>query len=112
MNLPSVKTLSVVFGDRAKDARLILKMSRAQLSELPACVDVLKECYHPPKTCDLRMVALDAICEGSFGVEAFSTRDGWCDYLNTGDTYSITLLRFNGRYRVACWGDIAEKYIA
>ena len=85
-------------------------MTRAELSELPECQKRLSECYHPPKTWDLRMTALDAICDGSYGLESFETNKGFCDYLNTGDSYSPTLLRFNGQYRVACWGDIAERY--
>lgn len=50
---------------------------------------------------------------GTFGVE------GWCDecgengwqYLNTGDSYGITILfsSKSGRFRVGCWGDIAER---
>ena len=110
MRLPSIKTLSAVFGDNAKNARVILEMTRSELMELPACQARLNECYYPPKTWDLRLTALDAICDGSCGVESFETERGWCEFLNTGDTYSPTLLRFNGQYRVACWGDIAERY--
>lgn len=110
MNLPSVKTLRVVFGDNAKQARAILEMTRAQLEELPACAARIAECYHPPETYDLRLTALDALA-GTHGVEAFETREGgWCEYLNSGDTYAPTLLRFRGRYRVGCWGDIAERH--
>lgn len=111
MNLPSIKTLRQVFDHRAKEARAILEMTRAQLEELPAAADMLRRCYGSPRTCDIRMVCLDAICEGSHGVEAFQLRDGsYCDYLNTGDTYNVTLLRVHGRYRVCCWGDIAERH--
>jgi len=111
MNLPSVKTLAQVFDHRAQEARAILKMTRAQLEELPAAADLLRRCYNPPRTCDLRLACLDAICEGSCGVEAFQLRDGsYCDYLNTGDTYNVTLLRVHGRYRVGCWGDVAERH--
>ena len=111
MNLPSIKTLSAVFGDRASEARTILEMNRAALEALPAGAARVAECCHPPKTYDLRLTCLDAICDGSFGVEGFRLRDGtYCDYLNTGDTYAPTLLHVHGRYRVACWGDIAERH--
>jgi hypothetical protein len=30
-------------------------------------------------------------------------------YLNAGDTYVPTLVRFQGSYRITSWGDIAEK---
>ena len=108
--LPSVKPLRTVFGDNAKQARAILEMTRSQLEALPACAARIAECYHSPKTYDLRLTALDALA-GTYGVEAFQTRDGfWCEYLNAGDTYVTTLLRFRGRYQVGCWGDIAERH--
>ena len=47
---------------------------------------------------------------GTFGIEAFQTRNGtWVEYLNTGDTYAPTIVRMNGHYRIASWGDIAES---
>ncbi len=112
MNLPSIKTLAQVFASNAKAARAILEMTRAQLEELPAGAARVAECYHAPTTADIRMHCLDALGE-SHGVESFELRDGsHCDYLNTGDTYTATLLRVHGRYRVACWGDIAEREAA
>lgn len=109
MRLPSIKTLTLVFGDKARQARAILEMSRAELEKLPAGAARVAECYHPPKTYDLRLTCLDALGE-SYGVESFELRNGsYCDYLNTGDTYSPTLMRVNGVYRVGCWGDIAEN---
>ena len=47
---------------------------------------------------------------GTYGIEAFDTRRGVCWYLNAGDTYTVTLLHFQGRYRIGCWGDIAERH--
>lgn len=109
MRLPSIKTLNQVFGDKAKQARAILEMTRSQLEVLPAGAARVAECYHAPSTADVRMHCLDALGESS-GVEAFELRDGsYCEYLNTGDTYSPTLMRVHGRYSVGCWGDIAEK---
>ena len=109
-NLPSVRTLSEVFGENAKAARAILEMSRRELEQLPAGAARIAECYNPPATSDLRMECLNALA-GTHGVEAFETRrDGWCEYLNAGDTYAATVVRFRGRYRVACWGDIAERF--
>ena len=110
MRLPSVKTLSSVFGDKARDARAILEMTRAQLEALPAGAARARECYHPPATYDLRLTCLDALGE-SYGVECFETSRGEAvHYLNTGDTYAPTLVRFRGTYRVASWGDLAEKH--
>lgn len=116
MNLPSIAKLAEIFEHRAAEARAILEANRATLETLPAGAARVRECYHPPSTADIRMHCLDAICDGSHGVESFQLDDGsWCDYLNTGDTYSVTLLRVSsprtGRYsyRVGCWGDIAER---
>ena len=107
---PSVRTLRAVFGDKAPEARAILGMTRAQLEALPAGAARVRECYHPPRTYDIRMSCLDAL-GASYGVEAFELRNGtYCNYLNTGDTYAPTLVRVNGRYRVASWGDIAERH--
>lgn len=107
--LPSIRTLRAVFGDRAREARAILEMSRAELETLPAGAARVAECYNPPATSDLRMTCLDALA-GTHGVEGFETRrNGWCEYLNAGDTYAPTLLRYRGRYRVGCWGGIAER---
>lgn len=112
MNLPSVKTLRDVFGDNARAARRVLEMTRADLEATPAGAARIAECWHPPATCDVRMTVLDTLA-GTHGVEVFNTRrHGPCYYLNAGDTYTVTLVYFRNRYRVACWGDIAERYCA
>ena len=107
--LPSVKTLRAVFGDNAPQARRVLEMTRAELLATPTGAARAAECYHPPETYDLRLHCLDALAD-THGVEAFETKSGYCDYLNAGDTYAVTLVRFRGRYRVTTWGDIAERY--
>ena len=50
---------------------------------------------------------------GTFGVEGWCDdygRDGW-QYLNAGDTYSLTVLfcSESERFSVGCWGDIVER---
>lgn len=107
--LPSIKTLREVFGDNAKRAREILEMNRAQLEELQPCQARILECYHSPDTYDLRMTALDKLAN-TYGLEAFETPQGVCHYLNAGDTYAATLILYQKRYRVGCWGYIAEKH--
>jgi hypothetical protein len=109
MNKPSIKTLSRVFTD-PKRAREILDMGRAELESLPAGFRRVSECYHSPKTYDIRMECLNEIEPRLYGLECFDTRKGPCFYLNAGDTYTPTLIYFQGRYSVTCWGDIAEKY--
>lgn len=107
-----IKTLSTVFGENAIRAKEILQMTRTQLIATPVGAARVAECYHPPQTQDIRMECLNAL--GEFhGVEYFETKKGGgCLYLNAGDIYTLTLVRFKGAYRVTCWGDIAEKYAA
>lgn len=115
MRLPSAKSLAIIFGDNARHARAILEMSRTELFGLVgAAGDAVRakqsECYFPCSTLGLKLLALNAL--GEFhGIEAFELRDGtWCYYLNSGDTYTTTLLWVRGSYRVGCWGDVAEKH--
>ena len=108
--LPSVKTLATIFGQNAKDARKILEYSRHEL--LVNNEDArkrLNECYHAPKTYDLRLTVLNTLGEFS-GVEGAETTDGeWLTYLNAGDTYAPTLCYWRGRYYVASLGGMIES---
>jgi len=106
---PSIKALRSIFGDNAKQAKALLLMNREQLLRTAVGKARADECYHPPTTQDIRMECLNAL-GGFYGVECFDTRKGLCMYLNAGDTYTPTLVRFMSSYRIACWGDIAEKY--
>ena len=107
--LPSVRTLRAVFGANAKRARAILEMSRRELDAL-STPQALVLTYHPPHTSHLRLCLLDELAN-THGVEAFQVSNGdWCDYLNAGDPYVPTLISFRGRYQVACWGDIVERF--
>lgn len=106
---PSTKALRSIFGDNAKQAKALLTMTREQLIDTPVGQARVDECYHAPTTQDIRMECLNAL-GGFHGVEVFATKKGLCMYLNAGDTYTPTLVRFMGAYRITCWGDIAEKY--
>jgi len=106
---PSIKALKPIFGNNAKHAKALLLMNRCQLIATPVGMRRFNECYHAPTTQDIRMECLNAL--GEFhGVEGFNTDKGECLYLNAGDSYTPTLVRFNGAYRVACWGDVAERH--
>lgn len=108
--LPSVKTLSAIFGHDAKEARRILEYSRHELLAYnDAAFQRERECYHAPETHDLRMTALDYL--GNFsGVEGAETTAGeWLTYLNAGDTYVPTLCYWRGRYYVASFGSMVES---
>ena len=108
---PSIKTLKIIFGENAARAKAILRMNRYQLIATPVGMRQFNDCYHPLTTQDIRMECLNELGDFS-GVEWFDTKKGGCMYLNAGDTYTPTLVRHNGVYRVASWGDIAERYTA
>jgi hypothetical protein len=106
---PSITSIESVFPGKGKEAKAIFRMRRSELELLPAGNARVRECYHAPSTSDVRLHCLDALLE-TFGIEAFQTRNGtWVEYLNTGDTYALTIVRMNGHYRIASWGNIAES---
>lgn len=117
MSLPSVKTIEEAFPGKGRILRKLLESSKA-VKEHPAAQELERKCYNPPGLAYMRMTALNAEAE-TFGIEAVweagtGPGDGFghpaFEYLNTGDTYSLTLVRFvGGRYRVASWGDIVER---
>ena len=106
---PSIKALRQLFGANAAQAKALLKMTRYQLTQTPVGAARVAECYHAPTTQDIRMECLNAL-GGFHGVEGFTTRRGECLYLNAGDTYAPTLVRYGASYRIGCWGDIAERH--
>jgi hypothetical protein len=116
--LPSIKTLEVAFPGKGKLLRQALEMTKAQLKQHPAGAQRWAECYHPPACYDLRLHVLDSIAS-TYGVEyiaspkdTFTTTLG-IDYLNTGDSYALTIVRSadTGNYRVTSWGDLVEKWL-
>jgi hypothetical protein len=117
MNLPSIKTLDLAFPGKGKILRRLLE-SAAAVREHPAAVELARQCYNPPGLAYMRLTALN-VEAGTYGAEAVwrvGEEPGDCtsspafEYLNTGDTYALTLIRWaGGRYQVASWGDIVER---
>jgi len=112
MNKPSEQTLERAFPTKGKVLRRLLTSRRA-VEAHPAAIARVKECYHAPTLADMRMHALNAETE-CFGVEYVkgkgTRRSPSFEYLNAGDTYNTTIVRFtDGRYRVTTWGDIVER---
>jgi hypothetical protein len=108
---PSVKTLSRIFGDSAEEARAVLEGKKAP-EDYPEVAQLVRGCYNRPRLYELKMAALNELGE-SFGVEAvFSARscvEPEFTYLNAGDAYAETLVRYrSGTYRVTSWGDVVE----
>lgn len=52
---------------------------------------------------------------GTFGVEGDCEQNGeghiTIQYLNTGDTYELTVCYYKGRFIIASWGAIAEQVL-
>ena len=112
MQTPSIRALRTLAPEpgAAEALKRILTASRATLQALPAGAARARECYYQPRTSDLRLTCLDAAL-GTYGVECFETRKGeLVEYLNAGDTYTPTIVRWRGNYSVRCWGDIAERH--
>lgn len=108
MKTPSIKTLARIFADPEK-AKEIFQMSRADLENTGPGRDMLMSCFNPPKTYDLRLYVLNA-AGGFYGVEAIETTQGeYAEYLNAGDTYTETIIRWRGTYRVQSVGDFVER---
>jgi hypothetical protein len=123
MKLPSVKTIMTIPGvDRATALKVRDMLEcyhyrdnvEAKVQEL-GCVNTLKwidSCYNLPEDYTVIMSACDELL-GTCGVESFETADGdYVDYCNTGDTYATTICYdgTTGRFMVASWGYLAEKY--
>ena len=112
MNLPSIKTLESAFPGKGKTLRTLLE-SDAAVRAHPVAVSLVARCYNKPSFAYQRLEALNAEAE-TFGVEHVqqgkNKRSPGFQYLNTGDTYTATLIRLDsGRYIVSCWGDIVER---
>lgn len=80
----------------------------------------LRKCYHEPNRREQKLEALNELL-GTYGVEALRVEGAWVDsyhgdivasYLNTGDTYSNTLVvdSESGRWRLTSWGNFYEAY--
>ncbi len=128
-NLPSVKTLATIAGERAIELRAVLEIT--ERSELEALLELpadgggefsikypvtrawYRSCYHPM---DFGLAKLSIASEitGCYGVETIAAgsnaRSPRIEYCNAGDPYATTLMYVSGRgYVVGCWGDIVEK---
>lgn len=73
-----------------------------------------RHCHESFALRDALLAAEARYCDcGTFGVEhiaAGSTRRSPAiTYLNSGNTYDLTILVIRGRFSVGCWGDIVER---
>lgn len=109
MRTPSIKTLSAVFDD-PKAAKRIFLMDRRELEKTPGGKAFIAQCHHGycADRSHLRMVILNSLDPGLFGVESIKLGDEYADYLNTGDSYAPTVIYWRGNYRVQSVGDFVE----
>lgn len=109
--------------DAARIVRQIVRgeLDREQLYTLSPRVEdwAERQCYNRPRCSEVAMQVLSEVI-GGFGVEGLEKSDShgdgrysdYIDYINTGDTYSVTILRDGSRYWIGTWGDVAERQLA
>lgn len=101
--LPSVKTLVAFFGRQlAHDGKDPVKTARE-----------VRRVMQESRTSDDALQALDKIM-GTYGVETTVQHPyGYpvgrsFRYLNTGESYAATIIRYDGRWILGTWGDFLE----
>ncbi len=111
MNKPSVKTLNRAFPGKGRVLRELLTSEKA-VRVHPAAVELDRRCLNAPSLAQLRLAALneETDCHGvEYVAEGSNARSPAFEYLNTGDSYTPTIVRFHGgRYVVADVGTIIE----
>lgn len=99
MNAPSKKRLMESLGVTSEKAELVRRLIRREVKTsdaalFPKTASWLEQCYHWPCYRERLMSCLNEVIQG-IGVEAIQG-DNWrwpaATYINTGDTYSPTLL--------------------
>jgi hypothetical protein len=117
MNIPSIKSIMQIKDvtiEQAKQVRAVLELESidAVTKVNNAALKYVQTCYNRPPLQMVKLTAIDTILQ-TYGVEGVPRGHGanspGFDYCNTGDSYASTIIWINGRYRVANWGDIAER---
>lgn len=105
-----------------RKAALTLAISRGQLDPLkypthfPATDKWARSCYNPLPATDAKLSALNELL-GLFGVECIRGEvwssyyyDNVAEYLNTGESYTATLIldHRRGKWILSSWGDFVE----
>ena len=112
MNFPTVKSLRQIHdADHALMREIGKSNCRDKIMSLSTdAAQAVKSAHGRIPLRHLRMIALNQAAR-THGVEYLETkRHGVIEYLNTGDTYAATLVRFpSGFYTIKSWGDIVES---
>ena len=91
------------------------RYARNQFNRLIETIDY-RHCHQSHTVAEaLRLTEKRFTDLGTFGVEGSTTQFDQdrieIQYLNAGDSYEATICYYKNRFIVACWGDIAEKYL-
>lgn len=95
-------------------ARKLLKALRCDTHEQLEALwegyaDYLQPMYNRPLLFECVMAYANELI-GGHGVDGIEDDNGdWLTYVNTGDTYSATLIHYAGRYKLSTWGDMVEN---
>ena len=111
-NLPSVKALKAVFGDKAKEARQLLE-GKIRTTDYSCVNEWVNSCWHNPSYTNRVLYALNYLA-GTYRVEhqeeGSNAKSPAFDYLNAGDMYAPTLMLIQGRgFKVMSVGDMIER---
>lgn len=115
---PSKKSLIEALRITPEQADTVRGLIRGEIrtkdaERFPKSNAYFAKCCHEPKRLDRILACLDE-CLGTFGVEALGEVQTYgppAEYLNTGDTYSPTLLfdHITGKFCLTSWGDWFER---
>ncbi len=112
-----VKAFQILPGE----ARAVLALIEGDLvidpinvpEQFEATAQWVRQCYNHPSAEELAMSAINELI-GGHGVEGIEVDGEYvAEYVNTGDTYSATILREYGflgsEYHLTSWGDFLEE---
>lgn len=112
----AIRELWFAVDDGGRLEELLSSTNGTQL-KYPATYRWVRNCYISPFLDQRwrRTMALSAIgelVEGTYGLEMFEEEGVVVDYLNAGDTYSLTLLHRSDKpdqLVISSWGDVVEE---
>lgn len=115
---PSAAAIAAAMSLPLETAKTLRGLAKGEIRvtgnpDFPKTNAWISSCYHEPRRIERILSAMDEAA-GTFGVEAFNSRKSRmhaiAEYLNTGDTYSPTMLfrHDTGTFRLTSWGDFFE----